>query len=50
MDIRCAHCLQVLQMINEEIVRCEQHPYGVLEAIPEVATEAEMVESSDGLS
>jgi hypothetical protein len=49
MKIRCLHCLQILQVINGEVVRCEQHPFGALETIEEFSTETKQTESSDGL-
>jgi hypothetical protein len=49
MEIRCAHCLQILQVIDGEIVPCEQHPYGALEAIEQSLTETKSTESSNGL-
>lgn len=50
MEVRCAHCLQLLQIVDGEVVRCSAHPFGALEAKEEIPNTIQSTENSNGFS
>ena len=49
MEIRCAHCLKLLLVVDGEIIRCSDHPNGAYQLIQINPNESKVAETVNGV-